>query len=193
MVDPRAGHIDGNGWFTSPATSYLPDAVVSFEFDAKYEESDSVPAGQTKVRTVAWEFHSTEYEWMVVSDNGCAKLKGSGAMVKTFGAEPHGRPEFGFLLTICENEYGDSRLRKIAPKQDRQSLDSIRIHIWSLVNGKIIYDNHKNHYDGADAHHSFDHGTVLGGGKIEIHRPKNDGAGPGSETEGGYGSFGDGW
>ncbi|KAL3939962.1 MAG: hypothetical protein SGARI_001179 [Bacillariaceae sp.] len=177
VVDPRAGYIEGNGWFTSPSVSYMPFAVVSFEFDARYEEADSVPSGQTKIHTIDWEFHSTSYEWLVVSDNGCAKLKGAGAMVKTFGAVPHGRPEYGFLLTICENA---SDIRK-APKDDHHSLDSIRIHVWSLVNGKIIYDNRKIVYDEAD---SFDHGTILGGGKIEIHRPKEP-KGPGSETESG--------
>ena len=186
MVDPRAGYIEGNGWFTSPAVSYMPFTVVSFDFDAVYHDSDSVPTGQTKIHTTEWEFHSTSYEWLVVSDIDCAKLKGSGAMVKTFGAVPHGRPEFGFLLTICEHE----DLRKIAPK-DQQSLDSIRIQLWSLVNGKIIYDNRKIHYDEGNAHHSFDHGTILDGGKIEIVRPK-EAKTPGSETQS-SGGYGDGW
>jgi hypothetical protein len=162
IVDPKAGSISGNGWFTSPPITSLPYGDVSFVFDAEYKEGNSVPTGKTKIHTTSWEFHSTSYEWLVVTEEGCAKLKGIGAIVKEFGTSASGISEHGFQLTVCDNAEG----RK-APKDHGH--DTIRIRIWSIGNGNVLYDNTKYANN-----HSFVYGTILGGGKIEIERNEEE-------------------
>ncbi|KAL3907317.1 MAG: hypothetical protein SGARI_003595, partial [Bacillariaceae sp.] len=97
VVDPSAGSISGNGWFDTSPSSFQPHLLfgtTSFEFYAEYEDSDATQlTGEMKTQTSNFEFQSTSLEWLVVTDDDCAKLKGVGTIVQS------GASEYGFLLT----------------------------------------------------------------------------------------------
>ena len=86
IYDPSAGFVTGGGRFTSPRGAYIGDpdhtGTASFGFVAKYKKGASTPSGQTQFQLHAdgFTFHSTSYEWLVVTGNDTAKFKGTGSI-----------------------------------------------------------------------------------------------------------------
>jgi hypothetical protein len=155
MVDPKVGFINGGGWFTSPMDSYVNDlnstGKTSFEFFAMYNnEEDSVPTGETQMQTSDFNFYSTSYEWLIVTNNNCAKLKGSGVVTVDSSRE------YSFLLTVCEES---------PTREDHM----IRIKIWSALDDFAIYDNQM---DADDA--SLEYASAIEGGTIEVYKDEVD-------------------
>jgi PKD repeat protein len=130
VYDPSAGFVTGGGWIQSdPGFCSLnvlcadASGKANFGFVSKYKKGANVPTGQTQFEFKAGNltFHSTEYEWLVVS-GAMAQFKGSGAI--------NGGGDYGFLLTAADSAINGG------PAQD-----TFRIKIWDKATETTVYDN----------------------------------------------------
>ena len=151
VYDPNGGYITGSGWFNSPAGAYRPqpslEGRVNFGFVSKYKKGTTVPDGNTQFlyRMGNLSFHSTAYEWLVIS-GAKGQYKGSGTI--------NGTGNYGFILTATD---GGKRP------------DRLRMKIWNKANNAVVYDNQFGAGDTADPT------TVINGGSIMIKAPSKSG------------------
>jgi len=142
VYNPDGGFVTGGGWFMSPPGAYIPDESItgkaSFGFVAKYQKGRSKPSGHTEFqfRAANLNFNSTDYEWLVVSSDKKAQFQGTGTI--------NGSGNYGFRISVVDGS-------KEAP-------DQLRIRIWDLDSGGLIYDNKIE--------------TEISSGSIVIHSPK---------------------
>ena len=86
IYDPEGGFVTGGGWIDSPAGAYVPDSSLTgkanFGFVSKYQKGAMVPTGQTEFvfQTADLNFHSSDYEWLVVTGSDYARFKGTGTI-----------------------------------------------------------------------------------------------------------------
>jgi PKD repeat protein len=86
IYDPSAGFVTGGGWIDSPAGAYKPDTDLAgkanFGFVSKYKKGADVPEGNTEFQFHAGDlnFHSSSYEWLVVTGSDYAMFKGTGTI-----------------------------------------------------------------------------------------------------------------
>jgi uncharacterized repeat protein (TIGR01451 family) len=149
IFDPEGEFVTGGGWITSPAGAYPANPALTgranFGINAKYHNGDTIPRGETEFRFGSINFHSTNYEWLVIEGfkfqyKGTGKINGSG--------------NYGFLLTAIDGRISGGG-----------GTDKLRIKIWDKNNNNtVVYDNQMNAPDIANPT------TVLGGGNIVIHR-----------------------
>ena len=125
VYDPSAGFVTGGGWIDSPEGAYVADpsatGKANFGFVAKYKKGATVPDGNTEFQFKAADlnFHSSEYEWLVVTGSDYAKFKGSGTI--------NGEGSYKFQIWAGD---GDT--------------DTFRIKIWEEdedENETVTYDN----------------------------------------------------
>jgi parallel beta-helix repeat protein len=124
VYDPGAGFVTGGGWIMSPAGAYTPDPLAAgkatFGFVSKYQKGANVPTGNTEFQFKAGDlnFHSTSYDWLVVTGTGSnyARFKGTGTI--------NGAGEYKFMIWA-----GDA------------SPDTFRIKIWGGDENSPVYDN----------------------------------------------------
>ena len=125
VYDPSAGFVTGGGWIDSPAGAYFPDSALAgkatFGFVSKCKKGATTPTGNTEFQfqTAALNYHSTSYDWLVVTGSDYATFKGFGTV----------NGEGGYRLMLWA---GDG------------SPDTFRIKIWSEDAGgneTVIYDN----------------------------------------------------
>jgi hypothetical protein len=130
IFDPTAGFVTGGGWIDSPAGAYRDDLTATgkatFGFVAKYKKGATVPTGNTQFvfhHPNGLNFHSENYEWLVVTGGDRAQFKGTGTIDGYPGT-------FKFKLWA-----GDS------------NPDTFRIRIWeedTFGNETDMYDNGSN-------------------------------------------------
>ena len=124
VYDPSAGFVTGGGWIYSEAGNYLPDLNLegnaTFGFVSKYKKGASVPTGNTEFQFHAGDlnFHSTSYDWLVVTGSDYARYKGVGTIT--------GMGEYKFMIWAGDDE-----------------TDTFRIKIWGEIDGveMVVYDN----------------------------------------------------
>jgi len=124
IYDPSAGFVTGGGWIDSPAGAYTPDPSLTgkatFGFVSKYKKGANAPTGNTEFQFHAADlnFHSSSYEWLVVTGSDYAKFKGVGTI--------NGTGEYKFMIWAGDDEP-----------------DTFRIKIWYEENGTevVVYDN----------------------------------------------------
>lgn len=109
------------GYVVEYEGSQLPIGKATFGFVAKYKKGANVPDGQTEFvfHSGGLNFHSTSYDWLVVTGSDYAKFKGSGTI--------NGMGDYKFMLWA-----GDD-----AP-------DTFRIKIWEEDDAgveTVVYDN----------------------------------------------------
>lgn len=122
--DPSAGFVTGGGWIESPAGAYKADPSLTgkanFGFVSKYQKGATKPTGQTEFnfQTAALNFHSSSYDWLVVTGGTKAQYKGTGTI--------NGTGNYRFILWA----------------QDGVE-DKFRIRIWTETDSveTDIYDN----------------------------------------------------
>jgi len=154
VYDPGAGFVTGGGWFNSVAgTDKLNPAAVgkaNFGFVAKYKKGAQTPDGQTEFQFKAGDlnFHSTDYQWLVVTGGCMAQYKGTGTI--------NGESGYNFMLTLRDGSLCGS-----------PTDDGFRIKITGA--GGLRYDN-----TGGDDNIGPQSGNVqpIDGGSIKIHRKK---------------------
>jgi hypothetical protein len=127
LYDPwigQAGMVTGGGWFNSQAGAYAPDPTLvgkaTFGFVAK-NKKDGTPAGNTEFvfRAVDLNFHSGNYDWLVVNKNASrAQFKGTGTI--------NNAGDYKFMLWAVDG-----------------ASDAFRIKIWEEVDEDevVMYDN----------------------------------------------------
>jgi hypothetical protein len=129
VYDPSGGFVTGGGWIMSPAEA-CPDfcggatGKASFGFVSKYKKGASVPTGNTEFQFKAGglNFHSDEYDWLVVNQGGSnAQYKGVGTV--------NGAGAYKFMLW--------------AKDLDPDAADTFRIKIWYEDGDReiVVYDN----------------------------------------------------
>lgn len=125
IYDPSAGFVTGGGWIYSEPGYYAPDETLAgkanFGFVSKYKKGASTPTGNTEFQFKAGDlnFHSSSYDWLVVTGSNYAKFKGVGTI--------NGSGEYKFQIWA-----GDD------------SPDTFRIKIWEEDGGgdeTVVYDN----------------------------------------------------
>jgi hypothetical protein len=128
VYDPYGGYVTGGGWIMSLEETNSPDPTLTgkatFGFVSKYKKGATVPTGNTEFQFKAGElnFHSSEYEWLLVTGNESAKFKGTGTI--------NGEGQYKFQIWA-----GDSF---------DEGTDTFRIKIWeedAFGNETVIYDN----------------------------------------------------
>jgi len=112
-------------WIGYPMIEYEncetnPTGKATFGFVSKYKKGASVPEGSTEFQFKAGNlnFHSTSYDWLVVTGSDYAKFKGTGTI--------NGEGEYKFMIWAGDDDP-----------------DTFRIKIWYENGGNevIVYDN----------------------------------------------------
>lgn len=125
VFDPGAGFVTGGGWILSPPGAFRADPAAAgranFGFVSQYKKGATVPTGNTEFQfqAGALNFHSSSYEWLVVTGASYARYKGVGTV--------NGAGAYRFMVWA-----GDG-----AP-------DTFRIKIWTEgADGveTVLYDN----------------------------------------------------
>ncbi|UCC52253.1 MAG: hypothetical protein JSV68_24655, partial [Anaerolineaceae bacterium] len=150
VYDPDAGFVTGGGWIDSPAGAYIPDhemtGKATFGFVSKYKKGGNRPDGNTEFQFQAGNinFHSTSYDWLVVTGENFAMFKGEGTIN---GNLAHSGNPYKFRIWA-----GDGA--------DAGDPDTFRIRIWYEIGDVEI-----NYYDN-------DVNQAISGGSIVIHTKK---------------------
>jgi hypothetical protein len=125
IYDPDGGFIIGGGWIYSDPGAYIPDPTlagkINFRFAYKYRKDATEPNGRTRFRFRAADlrFRSSRSDWLVITGNDYARLKGSGAI--------NGMGDYKFMIWAGDGEP-----------------DTFRIKIWEEDEDGyevVIYDN----------------------------------------------------
>jgi hypothetical protein len=135
IYDPDGGFVTGGGWIDSPADAYNPDPTLigkaTFGFFSKYKKGADTPSGNTEFQfqVADLNFHSSSYEWLVVTGSNYARFKGAGTI--------NGTGDYKFMLWAGDGEP-----------------DTFRIKIWEEDESGVetaIYDNGFNQPIGGGA------------------------------------------
>jgi len=129
VYDQSAGFVTGGGWIDSPAGAYVADpsatGKANFGFVSKYKKGGVVPTGQTEfqLQTADLNFHSEQYDWLVLTGKTNAKFKGTGTIN---GELDENGNAYKFMIWASGGP-----------------LATLRIKIWSEYNliENVIYDN----------------------------------------------------
>jgi PKD domain len=161
VFDPGAGFVTGGGWINSPPGAYTPDPTVGgkvhFTMQARYPAGSTTPTGNVSVRLqdIKLTMDATVLDWLVVSPNGEAAVKGSGTL---------GGQDVRFIL------YGYQGCGGNPAPGCQPGTDKFRAVIWPAAQGTnptgpFIYDN----VPGADLELADAGPQPLGGGNMQIH------------------------
>ena len=124
VYDPSGGFVTGGGWIYSESGAYKPDLSLegkaNFGFVSKYKKGATVPTGNTEFQFKAGDlnFHSSSYDWLVVTGSDYARFKGWGTI--------NGEGDYRFMLWAGDGEP-----------------DTFRIKIWweDGDTENVVYDN----------------------------------------------------
>ncbi|RDV10390.1 PKD domain-containing protein [Pontibacter diazotrophicus] len=147
VYDPNGGFVTGGGWIDSPAGAYTADpsafGKANFGFVSKYQKGATIPSGQTQFQfhAAGFNFHSTSYEWLVVSGHK-AQYKGEGNV--------NGNSGYAFMLSAVDGAYNSSN-----------PVDRFRIKVWLKSNGQVVYDNQMGSSEDAEATTALDKGSIV--------------------------------
>ena len=127
VYDASSGFVTGGGWINSPPGAHKANPSLTgkatFGFVSKYKRGANVPTGNTEFQFKAGNlnFHSSSYDWLVVTGSDYARFKGAGA-INGFG-------DYKFMLWA-----GDD------------TPDTFRIKIWGEdgETENVVYDNGMN-------------------------------------------------
>ena len=95
----------GGGFSQSPVQAYTDNSDITgkanYGFVSKYKKGALTPSGQTSFifEEAGLKFMSSSYDWLVVTEAGCAKYKGVGRV-------NGGAQTYEFILTACDNGEG---------------------------------------------------------------------------------------
>ena len=151
VFDPSGGFVTGGGVTQSPTGALVANPTASgpatFGFVSKYVKGANTPTGNTQFRFHAGDFElsSTAYDWLVVS-GARAQYKGTATVNDQTG--------YGFLLTAVDG----ARLPGGGP-------DRLRVKVWRLSDGSIVYDNQPGDADSAVLTTAITGGQIVIGGK----------------------------
>lgn len=133
VYDPDGGFVTGGGWINSLEGTHAYDSALTgkatFGFVSKYKKGAAVPTGNTQFvfKAADLNFHSSSYDWLVVTGSNYARYKGSGTI--NDGLAPNGT-EYRFMLWAGDGTGSGGE-------------DTFRIKIWYEKDGDetVVYDN----------------------------------------------------
>src|SRR5262249_44531510 len=118
--------------------------TASVGFVAKYPKNGSGPTGETEFHFSDLNFHSSSYDWLVVT-GAKAQYQGSGTI--------NGAGNYGFMATVIDGQVSGGG-----------GVDKVRMKIWDKNNGNaIVYDNQMG------APNSANPTMAISGGSIVLH------------------------
>jgi hypothetical protein len=126
------GFVTGGGWIYSDPGAYRPDPSLegkaNFGFVSKYQKKSNTPVGQTEFNfnVADLNFHSSSYEWLLITGKGYAMFKGSGTI--------NGMGDYKFMLWAGDGVVTDSA-------------DTFRIRIWEEDEFGVETDIYDNGFD----------------------------------------------
>ena len=103
------GFVTGGGWIYADAGAFSWDenaqGKANFGFVSKYKKGTSIPSGNTEFEFKAGNlnFHSSSYEWLVVTGSDYARFKGIGTI--------NGSGEYIFMVWAGDNNPDTFRIR----------------------------------------------------------------------------------
>jgi parallel beta-helix repeat protein len=109
VYDPAGGFVTGGGWIDSPEGAYAADSELTgkanFGFVSKYKKGATIPTGNTEFQFKAGDlnFHSDDYEWLVVTGSNYAMFKGEGTI--------NGGGDYKFKLWAGDDEPDTFRIK----------------------------------------------------------------------------------
>ena len=113
---------------------------ASFELSAQYPGSEIVPSGTTTFARPGLDFESTGVTWLVAAlDGSSARYSGTGTV--------NGEEGYGFLVAVTDGQ------------------DRLRMKIWNLETGAVVFDNLAGAPDDAAA------SQAIRSGQISVHGP----------------------
>jgi len=145
IYDPDGGFVTGGGWFYTPQGSYAADPSFTgrthIGFNAKYQQGASLPSGEIQLTLQGnqFVFHGGDYEWLVVTGSR-AQVRGTGSL--------DGQGGYGFLLSVVDASGSGGQ-------------DVVRMKIWRLQSGEVIYDSLMGHTDDEAPTAPLDGGSVV--------------------------------
>lgn len=156
VYDPDGGFVTGGGWIQSPAGAYPADPSLNgkanFGFVSKYKKGNNEVDGNTEFQLKAGNLNFKSSSHTAAS----LVIAGAKAIYKGIGTV-NGSGSYGFMVSAIDGQVNGGG-----------NADKFRIKIWDKNNGNgVIYDNQLGADENADAT------TLLGGGSIVIHKPKN--------------------
>jgi len=139
VYDAAAGSINGSGWIPAGA-----GAKTSFDVDVRYAGS-SVPVGTAGIvaQGGALTVRATRFDWLVVQ-GAVATVRGAGTLADGTAV--------GFQLAGKDGKSAADRA------------DRMRVRVWNLATGAVLYDSEPSAPDLAAPT------TALGGGNVTVHR-----------------------
>jgi hypothetical protein len=126
IYDPDGGFVTGGGWIDSPVNQDHPYMRVggkaNFGFVVKYKKDGAVPKGNMEFVFQAGDlnFHSTSYEWLLVTESNAARFTGTGNI--------DGADTYEFMIWAGDGTGPDGA-------------DTFRIKIWEGEEDNPLYDN----------------------------------------------------
>ena len=126
VYDPTAGFVTGGGWIESPEGAYHPapslTGKASFGFVSKYKKGAQTPSGNTEFvfKAADLNFHSSSYEWLLVTGSDYARFKGAGTI--------NGMGDYKFMLWAGDGDPDTFHIR-IWWEDDADSVEH------------VVYDN----------------------------------------------------
>ena len=124
IYDPSVGFVTGGGWI-DPASGRANFGLVS-----QYKKGSSVPTGETQYQAPSLNFHSTSYDWLVVTAPK-SQYQGTGTI--------NGSGTYGFIVTTIDGQYNGGT-----------GPDLFRIRIWDKSTGETVHDTQPGDPDGAE-------------------------------------------
>jgi hypothetical protein len=133
VCDRTAGCVTGGGWIESRSGAFPIDPTLTghaaFGFLSKYEKGADGPTGTTEFyfTPATLNFHSSSYEWLVVTGGDHARYRGSGTI---HGRQAPNEQDFKFMLWARDGTGDDDA-------------DTFRIKIWWEKEDRehVVYDN----------------------------------------------------
>jgi hypothetical protein len=161
VFDPGAGFVTGGGYINSPLGAYTPNSTVGgkahFVMQSSYPDGSTTPTGNVSVflQDIHLRMDATSLDWLVVSPDGEAAVKGSGTM---------GGQDVRFIM------YGYQGCGSGSGTGCQPGPDAFRAVIWPASQGStptapFLYDN----VPGADLELADATPQPLDGGNIQIH------------------------
>jgi hypothetical protein len=165
VYDPTGGFVTGGGWINSGVGAWTADTTLvgkaTFGFESKYQKGSNLPTGNTQFnfQMAKLDFHSIDYQWLVVS-GAMAQFKGHGT-INGKNNPADGKP-YNFMLTAKDGDV-----------KGGGGVDGFRIQITDSTGTVVVYDNMIPINGGTDTSMSNANvqalGTTNGGGSVVIH------------------------
>jgi PKD repeat protein len=160
VYDPDGGFVTGGGWIYSEPGAYVPDPTLegkaNFGFVSKYKKGATKPTGNTEFQFHVGDlnFHSSDYDWLVVTGNDYARYKGTGTI--------NGEGDYKFMLWAGDSDPDVFRIKIWTEVETVEIVEELEVVVVTEI---VEYDNG---FEGS----GYENGQPIDGGSIIVHTSK---------------------